>query len=55
MTISEIEEKRMQENVKHEAAKEIRRILDEAREAFGADAWDENDVQSAVLELVTED
>jgi hypothetical protein len=55
MTIEQITAKQARETVKYEAAKKIRAVLDEAREAYGAEAWDENDVQTEVLELVTEE
>ena len=50
-----IEKARDREVVKHEVASKIRVLLDEARETYGADEWDEQDVEAAVLELVTED
>jgi len=53
MTLKQIEEKQAQENVMYEAAKKIRLTLDEAREAYGAETWDENDMDSAVVEMVT--
>lgn len=45
---------RTRSEIKHGAAIEIRQILDDSRKAYGADDWDDGDVETAVLELVTE-
>lgn len=45
----------MQESIVFETAKKIRALLDEAKKAYGASEWDDNDKESAVLELVTEE
>lgn len=55
MTVEQISERQRRSDVEHETAKKIRALLDEAREAYGADAWDENEIESRVLELVTEE
>lgn len=55
MTIKQIEAKQAMKNIKYEAAKKIRAILDEARKQYGATAWDDNDVESEVVQLVTEE
>lgn len=39
--------------VKFEAAKTIREALDRAREAYGCEDWDESDLETEILELVT--
>ena len=41
--------------IKFEAAKQIREILDGARKAYGADDADMDDLESGILELVTEE
>lgn len=41
--------------IKFETARKIRELLDEARKAYGADAADEDDLESGIIELVTED
>lgn len=55
MTIKQIEAKQMQANLVFETAKKIRTLLDEARKAYGSEAWDDDDKQTEVLELVTEE
>lgn len=45
----------MQENIVFDTAKKIRELLDEARKAYGAEAWDDDDKEAAVIELVTEE
>lgn len=39
----------------YETAARIRLALDEARKAYGAEAWDDDDIQTKVLDLVTEE
>jgi hypothetical protein len=39
-------------NVKFEVAKRIREVLDEARKAYGPQAWDDADIESEISELV---
>lgn len=39
--------------IKFETARSVRELLDAAREKYGADDWDEADLESEVLELVT--
>jgi len=55
MTTKEIEAKQAQESIVFDTAKKIRALLDEAQKAYGSDAWDDADKESAVLELVTEE
>lgn len=55
MTIGQIEAKQAMANVIFDTAKAIRKLLDDAREAFGAEAWDDDCKQDEVLELVTEE
>jgi hypothetical protein len=47
--------KQSEANVKFELAKQIRTILDDARKAYGVDAWDEDDVETQICELVFEE
>ena len=53
MTLKQIEARQAMENVKFETAKKIRALLDEARKAYGADAWDDGAIEGEVLDLVT--
>jgi hypothetical protein len=41
-------------NLKFETAKKIRELLDEAKKAYGSD-WEDDDMESSILELVTEE
>ncbi len=43
------------EKIKHETAIAIRDLLEAARKKYGAEAWDDDSVEQAVLELVTEE
>lgn len=52
MTTKEIAVKQTKANVKYEAAKKIRQLLDEAKKEYGAD-WDDDDIESQIIELVT--
>lgn len=53
MTSKQIENARMKYNVKFEIAKQIRELLDAARKEYGPTEWDDNDMETEVLELVT--
>ncbi len=55
MTTKQIEAKQMKANIVYDTAKAIRTLLDEAREAYGSEAWDDDCKQDEVLELVTEE
>ncbi|MEI9951850.1 MAG: hypothetical protein WDO74_23425 [Pseudomonadota bacterium] len=55
MTVAQIEAKQMQANIVFDTAKAIRRLLDDARAAYGAEAWDDDSKQDEVIELVTEE
>jgi hypothetical protein len=55
MTAQEITEARQRAAVKFDAAAKIRTVLDEARAAYGAEAWDNEDLESETLALVTEE
>ncbi len=55
MTIGQIEARQAMANVVFDTAKKIRELLDEAREAYGAEAWDDDAKQDEVIELVTEE
>ena len=41
--------------IKFDAAVTIRKVLDEARKAYGATEWVAEDLQTEILELATED
>lgn len=53
MTIDQIHAVQAQTNVKYDLAKKIREILDAGAEHYGAEQWEEDSVESEVLELVT--
>lgn len=56
MTVAEIKDKLMLETIKHETAVAIRELLDAAEAKYdqaGGD-WSGDDVESVVLELVTD-
>lgn len=40
---------------KFELAKQIRELLDKARAEYGAREWDDEDMESQIVELVTEE
>lgn len=52
MTVAQIEKRKMEEARKYEIAKAIRSLLDAARKEYGPTAWDEDDMDSQVQELV---
>jgi hypothetical protein len=58
MNIKQIEKRQKAERdkiaAKNETAKLIRKLLDEAKAKIGDD-WDDEDMQTQILELVTED
>jgi len=53
MTIKQIERAQMRANIPFELAKKIRTMLDDARKEYGASEWDDDDVESKIVELVT--
>lgn len=53
MTSTSIQKKQARENTVYETAKQIRDLLDKARESYGTEAFDEGDIESTILELVT--
>lgn len=55
MTLKQIESKQMHQNLVFETAKKIRALLDEARKEYGATEWEEDDKESEVIALVTEE
>lgn len=54
MTQQQIEAKAVQAAIPYRVAAEIRKLLDAARDQYGADDWDGDEVEQAVIELVTE-
>lgn len=55
MTLEQIESKQMKQNRVFEAAKKIRAILDETRKEYGASEWEDDDKESEVIALVSEE
>lgn len=53
MTIDAITKKQARENTVYDTAKQIRGLLDQARESYGADAFDDDEIESQIIELVT--
>lgn len=59
MTAKQLETKKAEALAKvelvHGTALKIRALLDEARKAYGPTTWDDDDCESQVIELVTEE
>ena len=55
MTMTKINKIQARENIKYEVAKQIRQLLDESRKQYGPQDWDDDDIESAVCELVFEE
>ena len=55
MSPAAIKAKGDREALVYDTARQIRELLDGARDKYGADDWAENDVESTVLELVSEE
>lgn len=55
MSPAAIKAKGDREALVFDTARQIRELLDSARDKYGAEAWNENDVESTVLELVSEE
>lgn len=55
MTPAQIESRKAKEVIVFDTARDIRQLLNGAREAYGADAWDADSLDDRVIELVTED
>jgi GTPase Era involved in 16S rRNA processing len=55
MTMSKIETAQQKQNVKFELAKQIRALLDEAKKTYGAQDWDDDELEQCVCELVFEE
>lgn len=55
MTIQRIEEEKARAGLKYDVARQIRELLDAARKTYGSTDWDAEDLESQVLELVSEE
>ena len=55
MTRAKIEKEAQRAQIPYQLALQIRQLLDDARKAYGGEAWDGDDMESKVLELVTEE
>jgi hypothetical protein len=51
VTVEQITEKQAMANIKYEAAKAIRLILDQAQSDYGAE-WEDDGVEGEILDLV---
>lgn len=54
MTIDQISEKQARDNLRYETAKNIRKLLDEAREQYG-DGWEDDAVENDIISIATEE
>lgn len=52
MTVAQIEKRKEIETRKYEIAKAVRSLLDAARKEYGPTAWDDDDMDSQIQELV---
>jgi len=55
MDVKEILNRKAADEILYDTAIQIRQILDAARKSYGASEWDGDDVESQVMELVTEE
>lgn len=55
MTVAQIEKRKNDEARKYEIAKAVRTLLDAARKDYGPTAWDEDDMDSQIQQLVFEE
>ena len=55
MTTTQIEKKAARAMTKYTVAKQIRELLDAAKKAYGATDWTDEDLESQIMELVTEE
>jgi hypothetical protein len=55
MTIDQLDAVQVHANVEYDLAKRIREILDTAAEQYDAAHWDDDSMESEILELVTSD
>ena len=53
MTTAQITEAQAKAAIKYEIAKQIRNMLDTAKKTYGATAWDADDVETEIIDLVT--
>jgi hypothetical protein len=53
MNVLSIDAKKTLAAVKFDAAREIRIILDKARDQYGDEAWAEDDMETEIIDLVT--
>jgi hypothetical protein len=51
--MKQIEEAKRAAAVPFDVALQLRKVLDDARTAYGAKRWDEDDLESQVLDLLT--
>ena len=54
MSIDQIQKVEARAILKYDLAKQIRAILDEARIRYGVEAWDEDNLDTEIAELVFE-
>jgi hypothetical protein len=55
MKIEKIQAEKVRAMTKYDIAAKIREILDEARKSYGPAKWEEDDVESEIIALVTEE
>lgn len=55
MTAAKIQKEAERAMRKFEVAKQIRELLDAARKDYGPTDWDDDDLESSILDLVSEE
>ena len=55
LTITAIQQRRSRADLMHDTAAQIRELLDKARMQYGAEDYDDDEIESDILELVTAD
>lgn len=51
MTIKQIAERQAKQNVAYDVARKIREMLDLAKKEYGAQAWDDDEIENKIAEL----
>lgn len=55
MSIDQIRTKQLKESVRFELATQIRALLDDAKKKYGADDWENDDMDNLISDLVFEE
>ncbi len=54
MTVAEIQKARDKDQVRFNVAIQIRELLEAARKDYGPEDWDADDIETQIVELITE-